>query len=76
MRKIKIIFFAVLFIISTAILILFYYLNNELNNEESIDSEYAISSFEQNIVIREFKFSEFDRLYFHIGDVFLWKHSF
>ena len=60
MRKIKIIFFAVLFIISTAILILFYY----LNNEESIDSEYAISSFEQNIVIREFEFSEFDRLYF------------
>ena len=64
MKKIKIIFFAVLFIISTAILILFYYLNNELNNEESIDSEYAISSFEQNIVIREFEFSEFDRLYF------------
>ena len=63
MRKIKIIFsifFAVLFIISTAILILFYY----LINEESIDSEYAISSFEQNIVIREFEFSEFDGLDF------------
>ena len=60
MRKIKVIFFTVLFIISTAILTLVY----SLNNEGSLDSEYAISSFQQNIVTHQFEFSEFDRLYF------------
>ena len=59
MRKIKITLFAVLFIISTTILTLFYTLN-----KESIDTEYAVSVFEQNIVTREFEFSEFNRLYF------------
>ena len=64
MKKIKVIFFTVLFIISSAILIFFYSIFYFMNNEESIDSEYAVSVFEQNIVTHEFEFSEFDRLYF------------
>ena len=58
MKKIAAILFAVLFIISTYILIFIY------SYEEGIDPEYAVSVFDQDVVTREFEFSEFDRLYF------------
>ena len=60
MRKFRNIIFAVLFIISTAILIWFY----NWSKAEEVDPEYAVAVFEQEIVTRQFKFDAFDRLYF------------
>lgn len=60
MRKFSIVIFAIAFIISTAILIWFY----NLNNEDGLDPEYAVAVFEQEIVTRQFEFDTFDRLYF------------
>lgn len=60
MKKFRVIIFAVLFIISITVLTLIYY----SNNEESIDPEYAVSVFEQDIVTHQFEFSKFEKLYF------------
>ena len=60
MRKVSIVIFAVLFIISTAILIWFY----DWSNDDGVDPEYAVAVFEQEIVTRQFEFDTFDRLYF------------
>lgn len=60
MKKFRVIIFAVLFIISITILTLIYY----SKNEESIDPEYAVSVFEQDIVTQQFEFSKFEKLYF------------
>lgn len=60
MRKFWSVIVAVLFIISTAILIWFY----AWSNNSGVDPEYAVAVFEQEIVTRQFEFDTFDRLYF------------
>ncbi len=60
MKKFRVVIFAVLFIISITVLTLIYY----SNNEESIDHEYPVSVFEQDIVTHQFEFSKFEKLYF------------
>ncbi len=60
MKKIRIIIFAILFIISITVLTLIYF----SSNYESIDSEYAVSVFEQDVVTHQFEFPEFEMLYF------------
>lgn len=60
MRKLKFILFAVLFIISTSILIWFY----AWSTDDGIDPEYAVAVFDQEIVTRQFEFDTFNCLYF------------
>ncbi len=62
MRKIGIILFTMLFIVSTAgVLWFFLYARNE---EDRIDPEYAVEVFDGEIETREFEFDKFNKLYF------------
>ena len=60
MKKVKIIIFSILLIISTAVVGLFHL----VAYVDRIDPEYAVSVFEESVETREFDFSEFSRLYF------------
>ena len=59
MKKIKIVLFAFLFIISSGLVIRIH-----VFNIEKIDPEYAVSVFEEDITTRQFEFSAFNQLDF------------
>lgn len=65
MRKVLLVIFVILFILSSGIMTGTYFMMSKLNeDEDKIDPQYAMAVFERNVETREFQFDAFDKLYF------------